>query len=100
MDPSMKSALTTGNVVMDVVLVLVSVWMIFTVRGVGGLVGRTLTMIVVGAIILGIAHLLATIGTSVLGIDSTLNNFIHRIIVLLGFVFLIIGFRQIGELKR
>src|SRR5215510_575528 len=100
MDPQTVSTMKATNVILDFVLVAVSIWMVLAVRGVGGLVGRTLNLIVIGAIILGIAHLLATVGVSVLGLNGTLNNFIHRIIVLLGFIFLIIGFRQIGELKR
>jgi hypothetical protein len=95
-----QATMGTANVVLDFVLVAASIWMIIAARGVGGLVGRTLTFIVIGAIILGIAHLLATVGTSVLQLNGTLNNLIHRVIVLLGFVFLIIGFRQVGELKR
>lgn len=94
------ATMSTINVILDFVLVAASVWMIIAVRGVGGLVGRTLNLIVIGAIILGIAHLLATFGSSVLHIDGVTNNLIHRIIVLAGFVFLIFGFQQIRELKR
>jgi hypothetical protein len=95
-----QATMGTVNVVLDFVLVAASIWMIIAARGVGGLVGRTLTFMVIGAIILGIAHLLATVGTSVFQLNGTLNNMIHRVIVLVGFVFLIIGFRQVGELKR
>jgi hypothetical protein len=95
-----QATMGTANVVLDFVLVAASIWMIAAARGVGGLVGRTLTFMVIGAIILGVAHLLATVGTSVLQLNSTLNNLIHRVIVLAGFVFLIIGFNQVGELKR
>src|ERR1041384_5838237 len=94
------ATISTINVILDFVLVAASIWMVIAVRGVGGLVGRTLNLIVIGAIILGVAHLLATFGTSILHIEGTLNNLIHRVIVLVGFVFLIIGFQQIRELKR
>lgn len=88
------------NVVLDFVLVAASVWMVFVVRGIGGIVGRTMTLIVAGAIVLGIAHLAATVGTNVLEIEGTTNNFIHRLIVLGGFVLLVFGFQQLRELKR
>lgn len=91
---------STMNVILDFVLVAASIWMIFVVRGIGGLVGRTLTFVVIGAVILGVAHLLATFGTSVLKLDGGLNNLIHRLVVLAGFVFLVIGFRQIAEMKK
>jgi hypothetical protein len=92
--------LGTMNVILDVVLVLAAIWMILAARGVGGIFGRTLTLIVVGAIILGIAHLLATFGTQVLRWDGAFNNFVHRLIVLAGFVFLVFGFRNLSEIKR
>ena len=88
------------NLVLDFVLVAASIWMILAARGVGGIFGKTMNLIVIGAIILGVAHLLATVGTSVLGIQGDVNNFIHRLIVLAGFVFLVFGFRQLGEIKR
>jgi hypothetical protein len=88
----------TLNTILDVVLVIASIWMVISVRGIGGLMGRTLNLIVIGAIILGIAHLIATLGAPV--IEKDLNNFIHRIIVLVGFVFLVLGFRQMQELKK
>ena len=94
------NTLSTLNIVFDFVLVAASIWMIIAVRGVGGLFGRTLNWIVAGAIILGIAHLLATLGGRVLGIETNLNNLIHRVIVLAGFVVLVVGFRQLQELKK
>jgi hypothetical protein len=90
----------TLNIIFDFILVIASIWMIIAVRGVGGIFGRTLNLIVAGAIILGIAHLLATLGANVLGLAAPLNNFIHRIIVLIGFVVLVFGFRQLQEIKK
>ena len=88
------------NLIMDFVLVAASVWMVMEARGIGGIVGTSMTRIVIGAIILGVAHLIATFAPSVLGIDPALNNFIHRLIVLAGFVLLVAGFRKIAEIKR
>jgi hypothetical protein len=87
------------NLALDLVLIAASLWMVFVVRGLGGLVGKTLALIVAGAIVLGFAHLIATAGTQVLELDGPLNNFVHRLIVLLGFVLLVFGFRQIREMK-
>ena len=74
-----------------------------TVRGVGGAVGKTLTYIVIGTVILGVAHLQATItgrlDTFVFdGVDY--NGTVHRVVVLLGFVVLVMGFRQLQAMKR
>ena len=88
------------NFIFDFVLVAASIWMIIAVRGVGGLVGRTLNLIVIGAIILGAAHLIADLVTRLGLLESAPNQLVHRIIVLIGFIVLIVGFRQIRTLTR
>jgi hypothetical protein len=89
-----------GNYVLDVILIAASIWMLVSVRGIGGIMGRTLNLIIAGAIILGVAHLLASLGTVILHLDGAMNNFIHRLIVLLGFVLVALGFRQAQQLTR
>lgn len=91
---------STLNIVLDFVLVVAALWMIFAARGIGGLVGQTLNYIVIGAIILGVAHLIATFAANILNWSPEFNNFTHRLIVLAGFVLLAFGFRKIAELKR
>lgn len=92
------SGLSLGNFIMDFVLVAAAIWMVLVVRGVGGVMGRTLTLIVIGAIILGFAHLIATLMAPVFN-DAVLNNFVHRVIVLVGFLLLVAGFRQVSAMK-
>ncbi len=91
------------NIILDVVLILASIWMVMTVRGVGGVVGKTLNYIVIGTVILGVAHLQATItgNLDLFTFDGTdYNGTVHRIVVLLGFFVLVIGFRQLQAMKR
>ncbi len=94
--------LSSLNLVLDFVLVVASLWMVIVVRGIGGIVGRSLNLIVAGAIVLGFAHLVATFGgPGQLGIfDGVTNNFVHRLIVLIGFVLVVFGFRQIRAIKE
>jgi hypothetical protein len=87
------------NFALDFVLVGAAIWMILAVRGVGGVVGKTLNLITLGAIITGLAHLLATLQHRLLPIEPSLESFIHRTIVLIGFVLLVVGFRQIRQLR-
>ncbi len=96
-------SLATVNLILDFVLVAASVWMVIVVRGIGGIVGRSLNLIVAGAIVLGIAHLVAELigpGQFLNLLDGTTNNFVHRLIVLIGFVLLVAGFRQIRVMKQ
>ncbi|MBC8171093.1 MAG: hypothetical protein H7X77_05460 [Anaerolineae bacterium] len=96
----MQFDFSLGNLVLDFVLVAASIWMVVEARGIGGIIGTSMNRIVLGAIVLGFAHLIATFGTGTLHIDGPLNNFIHRMIVLLGFVLLVAGFRKMAEIKR
>jgi len=86
---------STMNVILDIILILASLWMVWEVRGIGGIMGRTLTFIVIGAVILGFAHLQATLTAGVFEYNTT----IHRAVVLLGFIFLVVGFRQLRAVK-
>ena len=90
----------TINLTLDLSLVAASIWMVFIVRGIGGIVGRTLNIITIGAIVLGLAHITeTTIAYLVPNMEFEVGEFIHRIMVFAGFVMLVLGFRQIRELK-
>ena len=71
--------------------------MVYSVRGVGGVVGKTLSWIVVGTVILGVAHLLATLTGSLF---APWGGSVHRVVVLVGFLLVVMGFRQISVMKR
>jgi len=88
------------NLILDLILVGAAIWMVYTVRGIGGIVGKTLNIITVGAIVLGLAHITDT-GLSYFwpGLEGVIRQFIHRMMVFTGFVLLALGFRQIRELK-
>ncbi len=87
------------NLVLDIILIVASLWMVFTVRGIGGVVGRTLSLIVIGAVITGLAHLLATIVGNLDLWDGPTRSLVHRAVVLVGFLLVVIGFGQVRELK-
>jgi len=91
---------TIANYVLDVILILASIWMLVSVRGIGGIMGRTLTLIIIGAIVLGLAHIASDATGTLLKWPGPFNNFIHRLIVLLGFILLALGFRQAQQLTR
>ena len=88
------------NFILDLSLVGASIWMITVVRGIGGIVGKTLNVITAGAVILGIAHITETIiAYLVPDMAPPVGEFIHRVLVFTGFVMIVGGFRQIRELN-
>lgn len=88
--------ISTENLILDIILIVASVWMVLEVRGIGGVMGRTLTYIVIGTVILGVAHLQATLTADAFGAN---NGLIHRGVVLIGFIVLVVGFRQLRDVK-
>jgi hypothetical protein len=96
---------TLLNIILDIILIVVSVWTVMTVRGMGGVIGRGLNLITIGIVILGVAHLISSVMRNTqlvpgMIVDPTIEPFIHRIIVLAGFLVLVLGFRQINTINR
>ena len=91
--------MSTASIILDIVLVITAIWMVIVVRGLGGIVGKTLSLITIGAVITGLAHLLATLQHRLFPFDSGAEALMHRLIVLVGFAMLAAGFRQIRELR-
>ena len=96
----------TINIILDIILIVAAVWMVIVVRGLGGIIGAGLNLITIGALILGLAHLISEIvkalwvtppGSPLTGPQEA---FIHRLIVLLGFIVLVWGFRRIEAIKK
>ena len=88
------------NLILDLSLVGASIWMVTIVRGIGGIVGRTLNIITIGAVVLGLAHITETIlAYFIPDMQPAFGEFIHRVLVFTGFVMIVTGFRQIRELK-
>ena len=82
------------NLILDIILIIASIWMVLSIRDLGGVVGRGLNLITIGAVVLGVAHLEATLLRNILG---DWNSTVHRGFVLVGFIFLIFGFRRITK---
>lgn len=87
------------KVVLDVVMIGIAIWMVTYVRGIGGMVGKTLGLITWGAIVTGFAHLFGTLEAAYFPIPGGWSGVVHRLIVLAGFTLLAFGFRQIKDLK-
>ena len=85
--------------IFDLVLIGISLWMVTIVRGFGGIVGRTMTTITIGAVVLGLAHISETAFDYFNLFNTDLGEVIHRVIVFTGMFLIAWGFRQIQELK-
>lgn len=83
-------------------LIGVSLWMALSAAsmGMGGILGESMRLVSIGAIVLGLAHLLESVLDSMVHLSTDQNEFIHRSMILVGFVLLSLGLRRIGELRR
>ncbi len=88
------------NIVLDFVLIGASIWMLYSVRGIGGIVGRSLNLIIAGAIVLGFAHFITDELLNFKVLQPDPNNLVHRLIVLVGFVLVTLGFQRVRELAK
>lgn len=88
------------NFVMDFVLLLLAFWMVWAARGLGGVVGQSMNLVTAGAVILGLAHLSETILFEFFHIEAAFGEFIHRLVILLGFVFLTLGLNSATKIIR
>lgn len=85
------------NLFLDFVLIASSIWMIGAVKSFGGILGKAFDIITWGAVILGLAHIIETITFEVLKWDTDLVEFVHRLIVLAGFILVTIGFKKLSK---
>jgi len=84
------------NHALDFVLIAAAVWMAVTVAKLrlGGALSSSVNRVVIGALILGFAHMVETIALQY-GMEEHLNELIHRGIILLGFSALILGVQSL-----
>lgn len=89
-------------IALDIILILTSFWMIYVVRQsqLGGVLGTTLQAVVLGALLLGLAHAAETIMIEVLSIGIEITELTHRLMVLVGFALLIFGFQRLAQLRN
>jgi hypothetical protein len=81
---------------LDFILIGAGLWMAFTSRRlqVRGVMGATITQVAAGAVVLGFAHLIESLMFHVMGLPAEVNELTHRIIILVGFVFITNGLRR------
>jgi hypothetical protein len=81
---------------LDFILIGAGLWMAFTARRLQmrGVVGATIAQVAAGSIILGFAHLIETLMFQLLDSPVEVNELVHRVINLVGFIFIANGLRQ------
>ncbi len=81
------------NLILDATIVVLSLWVLQILIGYGGLIGRALTLIGSGTVIIGVAQIIETIMNQWLTSDPLAIELIHRIILVIGFIYIVWGYR-------
>lgn len=86
----------------DLVLIGVGIWMAYTASDlrVAGAMGNTIRRFSVGAIVLGMAHFVETLLGQVFDLSFEVNELVHRVIILIGFLVLVSGMREFVRAYR
>ena len=80
--------------ILDIILVIAAFAAYLARPRIGGQLAKGMRSLTTGLLVLGFAHLLETLFFTVLFVDRPLNEVIHRLLVALGFMFVIVGFVQ------
>ena len=78
--------------ILDVLLVIAAVAAYLARPRIGGQLAKGLRVLLAGVIILGFAHLIETGLFVIFSLNLQVNEIVHRLLVVIGFVFVIRGF--------
>ena len=90
-------ALQIVSLILDVLLVVAAVIAYLARPQIGGALAKGLRILLIGVMVLGLAHFIETILFAVLHVSQDANEVIHRLLVGTGFVFVIWGFMKMRE---
>jgi hypothetical protein len=86
----------------DVLIALLSLWVLIKLQGYGGVIGESLKMIGYGIIIVGASQFIETAGLYFMSDEMSTTeivHFVHRLVLLGGMLLVFFGFRKLMEGK-
>ena len=78
--------------ILDVFLVIAAVVAYLARPRIGGQLAKGLQTLLVGVVVLGLAHMVETVLFAMFNVDRQINEILHRLLIGAGFVFVIWGF--------
>ena len=85
-------ALQLISLILDILLVVAAIVTYLARPRIGGALDKGLRILLIGVMVLGLAHFIETILFVILPLSLEANEVIHRLLVGVGFVFVIWGF--------
>jgi hypothetical protein len=90
-------ALQIVSLALDVLLIVAAVIAYLARPQIGGALAKGLRVLLIGVMVLGLAHFIETILFGVFQVNQDANEIIHRLLVATGFIFVIWGFLKMRE---
>jgi len=85
------------TILLNIFIAVLSFWVLFKLIGYGGTIGRSLSQIGYGIVIIGLSQFVETLGLVLLNANIATTEMVHRLILTIGFFFVAWGF---GVLMR
>lgn len=88
--------------VMDIILLIGGLLGVYYAMTVGGSIGHaSLKLMAIGFLVLGFAHLSETALFQIIpDLETSVQEIIHRVIVLVGFSFILLGYSRLAKFVR
>ena len=90
-------ALQIVSLILDMLLVVAAVVAYVARPQIGGALAKGLRILLIGVMILGLAHFIETLMFVLLQVNQNANEVIHRLLVGTGFIFVIWGFLKMRQ---
>ena len=81
-----------ASFILDIFLVIAAVVAYLARPRIGGQLAKGLRTLLIGVVLLGLAHVIETLLFAVFNLDRQVNEVVHRLLIGIGFVFVILGF--------
>jgi hypothetical protein len=77
---------------LDIILVIAAVTAFLMRPRIGGQLAKGMRTLLIGLMILGLAHFIETGLFVIFNLDTQINEIVHRVLIVVAFVFVILGF--------
>ncbi len=87
------------TILFDILIALLSLWVLFKLIGHGGTIGKTLSLVGYGIVVIGFSQIIETVGLIFFNENVFDVHIIHRSILTLGFFIVAFGFKKMMDNK-
>jgi len=91
----MENMTISFTVLFDLFIALLSIWVLFKLIGYGGSIGKSLSQVGYGLVIVGFSQIIETLGLMFVDENMFDIHIIHRLVLITGFFMLAWGFNNL-----